>query len=170
MGRRINMNNTELNEFIESIQSLQINSLDEKDFPFSSYAPFVKYNHNYYVYISLMAKHASNLIINNKCSILLIEDESKCKNIFARKRVSIQCYSKRFKQDSLEEKEILEQFRLKFDKNMVDMLSKMGDFYVFEFSPIYGEAVFGFGKAYNLGGLNFDELVERQNQSGHGNK
>lgn len=32
------------------------------------------------------------------------------------------------------------------------MLHKMGDFYLFEFTPFYGEVVFGFGKAYTLGG------------------
>lgn len=158
---------SELNEFLNSIKSVCINSLDDKEFPFSSYAPFVKVNGKYYVYLSLMAKHSQNLIINNKCSLLFIEDENECKNIFARKRVSLQCYSKRFKQESNEEKEILEEFKNKFDSNMVEMLSKMGDFYIFEFTPHYGEAVFGFGKAYNLGGENFDELEQRTGQMGH---
>lgn len=158
----------ELNEFINSIKSVCINSLDDKEFPFSSYAPFVKYNGKYYVYLSLMAKHSQNLIINNKCSLLLIEDENNCKNIFARKRVSLQCHSKRFKQNSTEEKEVLEQFKIKFDEEMINTLSSMADFYIFEFSPTYGEAVFGFGKAYNLGGKNFDELLQREGQSGHG--
>ena len=44
-----------LNEFLETLQSLTISSLDENKNPFSSYAPFVKYNHKYYVYLSLMA-------------------------------------------------------------------------------------------------------------------
>ena len=65
----------------------------------------------------------------------------------------------------------LYEFRNKFGSEMVDMLHKMGDFYLFEFTPFYGEAVFGFGKAYNLGGDNFEEFVERtNNSSGHGKK
>lgn len=162
--------NNELNDFINTLQSLCINSLDEKDFPFSSYAPFVKHNHKYYVYLSLMAKHSSNLIINSKSSLLLIEDENSCKNIFARKRVSLQCHAKRLKQQTTEEKEILEQFKIKFDKSMIEMLEKMQDFYIFEFTPFYGEAVFGFGKAYNLGGENFEQLLQREKQTGHGQK
>ena len=37
-------------------------------------------------------------------------------------------------------------------------------------SSFYGEAVFGFGQAYNLGGENFEEFVQRQNiqNTGHG--
>ena len=163
---------TNLNEFLENLKSLTIASLDENNNPFSSYAPFVKFNHKYYVYLSLMAKHSSNLTNNPNSSIFLSEDEKDCKNIFAKKRVSIQCTTKKIEQNTNEEKEILEQFSQKFGNEMIDMLYKMGDFYLFEFTPFYGEAVFGFGKAYNLGGEYFEEFVERNfsSNSGHGKK
>ena len=157
-----------LNEFLETLKSLTISSLDENKNPFSSYAPFVKYNHKYYVYLSLMAKHSSNLTNNKIASIFFSEDEKDCANIFGKKRVSIQCNVKKLEQKTDEETLILDEFRTKFGSEMVDMLHKMGDFYLFEFTPFYGEAVFGFGKAYNLGGENFEEFVERGNGSGHG--
>lgn len=161
-----------LDEFLEPIKSLTISSLDDKGNPFSSYAPFVKINHKYYVYLSLMAKHSSNLTKNPNSSIFFCEDEQDCKNIFAKKRVSIQCTTKKLEQNTNEEKEILEQFSKKFGNEMITMLHKMGDFYLFEFTPFYGEAVFGFGKAYNLGGKNFDEFLDRANfgNIGHGKK
>jgi heme iron utilization protein len=162
-----------LNEFLEPLKSLTISSLDEKKYPFSSYAPFVKYNNKYYVYLSLMAKHSSNLTQNKIASIFFCEDEQDCKNIFGKKRVSIQCETLKLEQNTENETNILDQFRNKFGAEMVDMLKKMGDFYLFEFTPFYGEAVFGFGKAYNLGGENFEEFVERTNNSsghGHGSK
>ena len=161
-----------LNEFLEQIKSLTISSLDDKRYPFSSYAPFVKYNHKYYVYLSLMAKHSSNLTQNKIASIFFCEDEQDCKNIFAKKRVSIQCETLKLAQNTQNEEEILNEFKAKFSEEMVNMLKKMGDFYLFEFTPFYGEAVFGFGKAYNLGGENFEEFVQRENISstGHGSK
>ena len=73
-----------LDEFLQNIKSLTINSLDENKNPFSSYAPFVKYNHKYYVYISLIAKHSTNLTQNKIASIFFCEDEKDCKNIFGR--------------------------------------------------------------------------------------
>lgn len=155
-----------LNQFLQTLESLTISSIDEDGYPFSSYAPFVKYNHKYYVYLSLMAKHSSNLTKNQIASIFFTEDEKDCLNIFAKKRVSIQCNVKRLEQKTEMEIKILDQFRIKFDSEMINTLSKMQDFYLFEFTPFYGEAVFGFGKAYNLGGENFDEFVQRQN-SGH---
>ena len=157
-----------LDEFLQNIKSLTINSLDENKNPFSSYAPFVKHNHKYYVYLSLIAKHSTNLTQNKIASIFFCEDEKDCKNIFGKKRVSIQCNVKRLEQNTENEKLILDEFRNKFGSEMVDMLHKMGDFYLFEFTPFYGEAVFGFGKAYNLGGDNVEEFVERGNGSGHG--
>lgn len=161
-----------LNEFLEPIKSLTISSLDDEGYPFSSYAPYVKYNNKYYVYLSLMAKHSSNLTQNKIASIFFCEDEQDCKNIFAKKRVSIQCETLKLAQNTQNEEEILNEFKAKFGEEMVNMLKKMGDFYLFEFTPFYGEAVFGFGKAYNLGGENFEEFVQRENISstGHGSK
>ena len=161
-----------LNEFLEPFKSLTISSLDENGYPFSSYAPYVKYNNKYYVYLSLMAKHSSNLTQNKIASIFFCEDEQDCKNIFAKKRVSIQCETLKLAQNTQNEEEILNEFKAKFGEEMVNMLKKMGDFYLFEFTPFYGEAVFGFGKAYNLGGENFEEFVQRENISstGHGSK
>jgi hypothetical protein len=161
-----------LNEFLEPIKSLTISSLDDEGYPFSSYAPYVKYNNKYYVYLSLMAKHSLNLTQNKIASIFFCEDEQDCKNIFAKKRVSIQCETLKLAQNTQNEEEILNEFKAKFGEEMVNMLKKMGDFYLFEFTPFYGEAVFGFGKAYNLGGENFEEFVQRENISstGHGSK
>ena len=155
-----------LNQFLQTLESLTISSIDEKGYPFSSYAPFVKHNHKYYVYLSLMAKHSSNLTKNKIASIFFSEDEKDCLNIFAKKRVSIQCNVERLEQNTNEEIEILNLFRKKFDSEMIDTLNKMKDFYLFEFTPFYGEAVFGFGKAYNLGGEKFDEFIQRKN-GGH---
>lgn len=158
--------NSELKEFLDSIQSIQINSLDEKELPFSSYAPFIRVENRYYIYISDMAKHAHNLRRNPKCSIFFVEDESKCENIFARTRVMMQCDAKEIEKEKQDE--ILEHFDKKFDSKMVAMLKGLSDFNVFEFTPFYGEAVFGFAKAYNLGGENLDQLENRNSSKGHG--
>ncbi|MAC83706.1 MAG: heme iron utilization protein [Arcobacter sp.] len=168
MGRSIMAK--DLNEFLEDFKSLSMSTIDEKGNPFSSYAPFIKIEDKYYVYISLMAKHTTNLKNKNICSLFFVEDESKCSNIFARKRAMVQCNSNVIKQDTKEEIDLLEQFKIKFDDGMITMLKGMKDFHVFEFTPFYGEAVFGFGKAYNLGGKDFSQFVERENTGtkGHG--
>ncbi len=162
--------NVNLNLFLEGIKSLTISSLDKNGVPFSSYAPYVKYEHKYYVYLSSMAKHSKNLTLNKKCSIFFTEDESNCQNIFARKRAVLQCDVQNIESKSSYENELFVEFEKRFGKDMIDMLKNLGDFGFFEFTPFYGEAVFGFGKAYNLGGENFDEFIQREGTSGHGSK
>lgn len=152
-----------LQDFLKDFQSLTIHSLDEKEIPFSSYAPFVQKNNKYYVFLSSMAKHSKNLENNESSSIFFIEDEKTCKNIFARKRVVFQTKAKKI----LRDKTILDEFKKKFNKEMIESLESMSDFSLYEFTPIYGEAVFGFGRAYNIDIENLT-LVQRIDLKGHG--
>jgi putative heme iron utilization protein len=144
-----------LKEFISSFKSCVLSTIDEKGNPFSSYAPFIIKDGKYYVYISSMAKHTQNLDLHKKVALFFVEDEISCENIFGRKRVVLQCNSKKLQRDT--EKH----------GSTMKMLKSMKDFSFYEFEVFDGEAVFGFGEAYNVGGKNFDELVERKGLSGH---
>eukprot|EP01029_Cantina_marsupialis_P025812 TRINITY_DN68469_c0_g1_i1.p1 TRINITY_DN68469_c0_g1~~TRINITY_DN68469_c0_g1_i1.p1 ORF type:complete len:160 (-),score=27.58 TRINITY_DN68469_c0_g1_i1:403-882(-) len=158
-----------LKDFIDSFKSLTISSLDINNNPFTSYAPFIKYEGKYYIYISSMAKHFENLSTNEKASLFFVEDENTCENIFGRKRVVLQSDCSKLQRDTQKFNLLVEKFENKHGETM-SMLKKMKDFSFFEFIPFYGEAVFGFGKAYNVGGENFEELIERENQKAHNNK
>ena len=153
-------------DYINSFKSVVLSTIDEKGNPFTSYAPFIKENGKYYIYISAMARHFKNLKNNPKVSLFFIEDEISCENIFGRKRVVIQCNSKKLDRDTNEFDELMEKFEEVHGKT-VSMLKTMKDFSIFEFTAFEGEAVFGFGEAYDLGGENFEELVERKGLSGH---
>ena len=154
-------------DFISQFQSTTIGTLDEKGLPFSSYAPFVYDNHHFYIFISDIATHAKNLRRTSKASLLFIEDESKTANIFARKRISLQCTSSLVTRDDKRFEEVMKVFKSKFSDKMVGMLMGMQDFNLYELSTDYGEATFGFGEAYNIGGEYMEELVARQGNGGH---
>ncbi len=156
-----------LQDYINNFKSTVLSTIDEKGNPFTSYAPFIKENGKYYVYISAMARHFKNLSLNQKVSLFFIEDEISCENIFGRKRVVIQCNSKKLPRDNDEFEDLMKKFEECHGKT-VSMLKTMKDFAIFEFTPFEGEAVFGFGEAYDLGGENFEELVERKGIKGHG--
>ncbi|MDO7203182.1 pyridoxamine 5'-phosphate oxidase family protein [Paraclostridium bifermentans] len=68
-----------------------ISSLSKNSNPEVSYAPFIMKNNKLYIYISKAANHYFNLLENNKCSVMIIEDENESKSIFARQRVSFSC-------------------------------------------------------------------------------
>ena len=154
-------------DFIKDFQSLSLGTLDEKGLPFSSYAPFVHVNHKFYIFISNVAKHAKNLQRTPKASLFFIEDESKTEQIFARKRISLQCSSTMINKDDAKFSEVMDIFKSKFSADMVEMLMGMQDFNLYELSTDYGEATFGFGEAYNIGGEHMEELVARTGGSGH---
>ncbi|TLP37553.1 HugZ family protein [Arcobacter arenosus] len=155
-----------LKEFISSFKSCVLSTIDEKGNPFTSYAPFIIKDGKYYVYISSMAKHTQNLDLHKKVALFFVEDEISCENIFGRKRVVLQCNSKKLQRDTESFEELVNIFEEKHGSTM-KMLKSMKDFSFYEFEVFDGEAVFGFGEAYNVGGKNFDELVERKGLSGH---
>ena len=160
-----------MKDFIAHIQTAVIGTLDKDHLPFSSYAPYVYDTNRFYVYISDIATHAKNIQANPKVSLFFIEDESKTDNLFARKRISLQCDSAKITRSSEGFEEVLALFAQKFDAKMVETLKKMTDFNLYEFKVNYGEATFGFGQAYFVGGENMDELVARgENNPHHGVK
>ena len=64
----------------------------------------------------------------------------------------------------------MQAFKARFDPDMLDMLLRMKDFNLYELTPFEGEAVFGFGQAYDVEGETMDRLVARENSGGHQKK
>jgi heme iron utilization protein len=151
-----------MREFVSGFQSAVIGTLDENGFPFSSYAPFVYDDHRYYVFISDIARHAGNLRRVAKASLFFIEDESGSANIFARRRVSLQCETDVIARNGARFELVMAKFKNKFDADFIGMLMQMQDFNLHELRPVGGEATFGFGEAYTLGGEHMETLLPRR--------
>lgn len=147
--------------FIRPFQSLVLGTMGQEGYPFNSYAPFVYDTNRLYIVISDIATHARNLQHFPKASALFIEDESVTTNIFARKRLSLQCDVHKLDRNTEVFSKITNGFKEKFDPSMVNVLMQMPDFNVYMLTPIGGEATFGFGEAYVVGGENMDELLHR---------
>lgn len=148
--------------FIAGFQSLTLATIDDKGFPFSSYAPFVAYNTRYYIFISDIARHARNLQARPRASLFFIEDEKRATNIFARKRAALRCESRKLAREEETFGEVMGHFKEKFDADLLEMLLSMKDFNLYELTPLDGEAVFGFGEAYDVGGKAMDQLIPRR--------
>ena len=136
-------------ELITSLQSTIISSIATEGQPHTSYAPFVMYQEHFYVFISDAARHTQNLIQHPACSLLFIDDESKSEQIFARRRVSLECRASEMPRDTEVYKTVLALLQKRFG-GIVAMLSQMQDFRMIEFEPLSGEAVFGFGEAFSI--------------------
>ena len=148
-------------------QSVVLGTQGSNGYPFSSYAPFYYDGEQIYIFISNIATHAKNIQATSQASALFIEDENKSENIFARKRISLQCDVTSFSREDEKFDTVMKHFQHKFDAAMVTMLMGMKDFNLYALKPIYGEATFGFGKAYHIGGEKMNALVARTGEIGH---
>jgi len=116
-----------------------------------SYTPFF-YNqedNKFYIYISKLADHGKYLPTNNLISIMLIEDEQTCKNLFARKRLTYSCTVNLISRNSDLWGKFIEKFQQQFGK-IIDLLSQFNDFDMYCLTPQNGSYVQGFGKAYEI--------------------
>jgi len=156
-----------LSELLSGYQSVILGTQSANGYPFSSYAPFYYDGEVIYIFISDIATHAKNIQSTYRASALFIEDESKSDNIFARKRISLQCDVTSVSRDEERFTPVMERFQEKFDASLVSMLMGMKDFNLYVLTPIYGEATFGFGEAYNIGGEKMNQLVARKADQGH---
>jgi len=154
-------------DLLENYQSVVLGSISENGYPFSSYAPCYYDGEKIYIFISNIATHSKNLQNTGKASALFIEDETKSDNIFARKRISLQCDVKIIPRDNVSFTPIMDAFQAKHEGGTLGMLMGMSDFNLYTLTPIYGEATFGFGEAYNVGGEKMNKLVPRTGGTGH---
>lgn len=149
----------EINDFLRSHKSLMLSTLDKDNLPCSSYAPFITFQNNLYIFISQLAQHTIALLANPVASVMLIEDESSCSDIFARTRLSYRVDSTQIPRDDELWAEVIEQMTQTLGERM-SVLSQLGDFVLFRLTPISGRYVKGFGKAYELSGsdLTFPDI------------
>lgn len=135
-----------MKEILNSQKTIMISSVDESGFPQISYSPYVMLDDKIYIYISQIADHYKNIENNGNVSLMLIEDESKSKNLFARSRVSFRGVAKKVSDVS---ESIKNQFEEIHGKDMMNVLYKM-DFDFFEINLLGGRLVKGFGQAFEL--------------------
>ncbi len=154
----------EIQEFRQERRTLQLATVDADGRPNVSYAPFVQNQDGYFVLISEIARHARNLQVNPSVSIMMIEDEDSSKQLFARKRLTFDAVAKVVERDSEQWNQVVAQLKERFGE-IIDGLSQLQDFVLFNFKPEHGLFVKGFGQAYQVSG---DDLVDFVHlQEGH---
>jgi len=144
----------EIKLFRQSQQSLMLASCTSENDPLASYAPFVEDDSGcFYLLLSDIAAHSVNLrshqTQNKQLSILLIEDEKKSRNIFARKRLSYNCMVSLYSRDDPVWQDIIDKLYDKFGKT-IELLAGLSDFNLYCLNPCQGNYVRGFGQAYEL--------------------
>mgnify|MGYP005848880865 CR=1 FL=1 len=151
---------------LDGFQSIQLGTVSAEGTPEASYSPaIVDDKRNFYVYVSELSAHTSNLMQTPKASALVIEDESAAETIFARKRATFTCFARHVERHSDEWESVIDQFEAKFGK-MMGFLKTMEDFHLFRLEPSYARLVLGFGKAYDVTGAGMDEIAHVTGKGG----
>ena len=148
----------EMEALIEGCRSAILASADSKATPLASYAPFwMDENRRFHVYISAMAKHTAQIRRSGKASLMLIEDESTAENLFARKRLTVDCDAIAVDRDTEPWNRIIASMIERHGETM-SYLKDLTDFDLFQLSPYDARLVLGFGRAYRISGNDLDEV------------
>lgn len=154
----------EIKEFRQERRTLQLATVDEEGRPNVSYAPFVQNQEGYFVLISDIARHARNLKANPQVSLMMIEDEESSKQLYARKRLTFDATASVVDRESELWTQVIAQMKERFGE-IIDGLSQLQDFSLFNLKAENGLFVKGFGQAYQVSG---DDLVDFVHlQEGH---
>jgi len=152
----------EVREFRDSRKTLQLATISAAGIPNATYAPFAFDSKAYYILVSDLAAHGQNLKTNRNVSILMIEDESECKNIYARKRLTFDTRAELVEKQTQDWSQGVEALKARFGE-IIDNLSQLGDFNLYRLVPESGRYVKGFGQAFVISGddmLDFVHLTE----------
>ncbi|MEZ9241209.1 heme utilization protein HutZ [Vibrio splendidus] len=154
----------EIKEFRQERRTLQLATVDEEGRPNVSYAPFVQNQEGYFVLISDIARHARNLKANPQVSLMMIEDEESSKQLYARKRLTLDAQASVVERETELWTQVIGQMQERFGE-IIDGLSQLQDFSLFNLKAENGLFVKGFGQAYQVSG---DDLVDFVHlQEGH---
>ncbi len=147
-----------LDILLDTSRSVVLATASGEGAPFASYAPvYVDNQRALYVYVSRLAKHYAYLSRQKRASAMFIEDEKTAENLFARKRLTLDCAATLIERDSVEWSDMMDLMTERLGDTMA-YLRGMTDFDLFRLEAKSGRLVLGFGKAYQVGGVGLNEI------------
>jgi len=136
-------------QLLMRLRSLALSTLSDGE-PEISYAPFWRDEKGViYLYTSELAAHTHNLVAHARCSVMFIEDEAACRNVFARERLTFNCQVAEVSASEEHYTDVLDQMEAELGQT-VSLLRGLPDFHLFALTPDSGRYVVGFGKAFDV--------------------
>lgn len=145
---------------INSVRTVMLGTVSQTGIPNVSYAPFIiDEAKNIYIFVGKLSTHTYNLQANGKASLMLIEDETKSKQIFARRRLTYSCNATYIDKNSTEWDYIANKFDKRFG-NIVCIFRNLPDVDIVKFIPYEGLFVMDFGVAYKINSNDLNKLID----------
>ncbi|MDR0193563.1 MAG: pyridoxamine 5'-phosphate oxidase family protein [Myroides sp.] len=134
-------------ELINECKSVMMATINEDGTPLVSTAPYSRVGNSFQVLVSFMAKHTKNLRDRKQVSVMFVEDEATSKQLYARHRLTIATQAELVEKSNPLYQQAMDDLANRHGK-VVDVLGNLEDFVMFNFTPINGSYVNGFGSAY----------------------
>ena len=139
-----------LRDLQQTVYSLFLSTLTIEGKPNGSYAPYIIDDEgDFYIFVSQLASHTTDLLHSAQVSILIAEDEQNTRQLFARQRVNYDCSSVIVKKTALEYEVLIDLFESRFG-NIISLLRTLPDFILFKLKVQSGNFVQGFAQAYEI--------------------
>ena len=140
----------EMARLLNEYKTVSLATNSSAGLPTVSYAPAALDSaRNLYLFVSELSEHTANLHARPEVSIMLIEDESRSKQLFARNRLTMTGIAQHIAREDEQWSEAAEVYRARFGK-FFDQLSTLKDFHMFKIQPTSARLVVGFGAAYDI--------------------
>jgi len=146
---------------IKQFKTVQLATINPYGNPEASYSPYIRCAGRYYIFISGLASHTTNILKHPTLSLFFIQNEGDAKNVFSRQRLTLECDAKAIPRESDQRSSILDAFRDEHGPT-IDLLRSLVDFQLFELTPKSGNYVKGFGQAFLLEGEGLKEVRQRK--------
>ena len=143
------------NTIISKNKTLIIAVNNKINYPEIGYAPYIFLNNNFYIFSSELSPHIKHLLYNRKGTFMIIEDECKAKNIWARVRIKFEAKITVVDRNENNYNKICNQIQ-NFHGKTLNLIKQFSDFHLIKISPIKGSIITGFGNAFILHGISLE--------------
>ena len=117
--------------------------------------PVVRMDGAFYIYPSRLSVHVRAVLAAGKAAFMVIEDESKAQNIWARKRIKFTAEIIEINRQS-DKFSMLSDIFVSHHGQTMNLIRDFTDFHMLKLLPVSGVMVLGFAKAYQLEGPMLD--------------
>lgn len=139
----------ECRELMQKFKTLILATVSSEGMPDASTTPYLLEGGSFLVLVSDLAKHTSHLLQQRRCVALFLEEEVNTVNVFARKRLTIECVAEVVSRQIAEAETLLDNMAQRFGP-VVGMLRQLPDFHLIRLRPMNCTYVRGFGQAFRF--------------------
>lgn len=149
-----------LDRLLQEYKTGSLATVSEAGLPQVSYVPVAldPERKRFLLFVSELSEHTANLRQSGRASLMLIEDESRSDQLFARNRATFSGSVVLLARSDDEWEAAAAIYGARFGK-LFDLLVGLKDFHMFSFSPQDIRLVVGFGAAYQASAHDWRELT-----------